>query len=128
MRGDDEPALEPFLLGAVGAQQLGDRFDRRLDGQDVEPGAGDMAALQQLVERVEVEDRAARVVDDDGAPRQQRELFVAEEPLGLDGQRAMDRERVGLAQQVFERRGALDAEPEPRARSGAGDRRRRRGN
>ena len=47
MRRDDQAAFEPRLARAVGAQQFGDRLDRRLDRQHVEPGGGDMAVAQQ---------------------------------------------------------------------------------
>jgi hypothetical protein len=65
MRGDDEAAFEPGLARSVEAQQLGHRLDRRLDRQHVEPRGSDVSALQMRQQRVEIEDRAARVVDYD---------------------------------------------------------------
>ena len=70
MRGDHEPPFEPRFAGSIGAQELRDRLDRWLDRQDVEPGGGDMLVTQRVVERVEIDDCAARVVNDDRVLRQ----------------------------------------------------------
>ena len=59
MRRDDQAPLAPRFARAVGAQQLGDRFDRRLYRKDVEPDTGEMPALQELGERVDIDDRPA---------------------------------------------------------------------
>ena len=60
MRRDDQAPLAPRFARAVGAQELGDGVDRRLDGQDVEPDTGEMPALQELGQRVDIDDRPAR--------------------------------------------------------------------
>ena len=79
MRRDDEPAFQPRLLRPVGAQQFRDRLDRRLDRQHIKAGGGDVLVAQRVVERIDIDDRAARVVDDDRTLRQQRELLAAEQ-------------------------------------------------
>ena len=60
-------------------------------------------------QRIEIEDGAARVVDDDRSRAQQAKLGMTEQTSGLRGQRCMDRQCVRLAQQLFEACGAVDA-------------------
>ena len=59
---------------------------------------------------IEIQDRAARVVDYDRARAKQSELSLTEQIPGLRRQRCMDRQGVGLPQQFLQARGAVDAE------------------
>ena len=59
--GDDQPAAQPGLIRAIGAQQFGDRLPRRLLRDHVEAGTGQVAVAQAAFQRIDVEDRAARV-------------------------------------------------------------------
>ena len=61
-------------------------------------------------QRIEIEDRSARIVNHNRARPQQAELGMAEQTPGLGRQRRMDRQSVGLPQQFLETRGAVDAE------------------
>ena len=60
-------------------------------------------------QRVEIEDRAARIVDHNRARAQQAEFGVIEQTPGLRRQRRMDRQGVRLPQQLLEACGAVDA-------------------
>ena len=113
MRGDDQPALEPGLARAVGAQQFGHRLDRRLHRQHVQPGAGD------LPERSSSPSASMSMIGP-------RAVFTTTAPFGSSAssrsadhaarfrrERRVDRQRVGLAQQLLERA----ARPMPSASS-----------
>ena len=67
VRRDDQASLAPRFARAVGAQELGDGLDRRLHRQDVESDAGEMPALQEIGERVDIADRPARGAHHHGA-------------------------------------------------------------
>jgi hypothetical protein len=52
-RRDDQAPLAPRFARAAGAQELGDGFDRRLHGKDVEPDTGEMPARTDQNDPVE---------------------------------------------------------------------------
>ena len=83
--------------------------DRGLLAEHVDRGAGDHAALDRLVQRLLVHERAARGVDEVGARLHARELLAADQPARLLVQRGVQRHEVGLLQQRLER-DQLDAD------------------
>ena len=85
VRGDDQPALQPVLPRTIGAQQAGDRVPRRLLRDHVEAGAGDVAVAQAALQRIDVEDRAARGVHHHGVARQQPQLRARRSARGCCG-------------------------------------------
>ena len=62
-------------------------------GEDVERRAPDVPALERLGERVLVDDAAARGVHEPRARLHQRQLVLADQPLGLGRARQVDRRR-----------------------------------
>ena len=96
MRGEDdvvEPAQRRLERVALGL---------RLDREDVERGAGDVAGEDVVAQRLGVDDHAARGVDEQAARLHLRELLRAEE-AGVAGP-AVDVQAhdVGLGEQVVE--------------------------
>ena len=112
MRRDDQAPLAPRLARTVGAQKLGNGFDRRLDGQHVEPDTGEMPAFQQIGERIDIADRPARRADYHASFRHALQHRPRDHAARFQRQRRMDRQRVGLLHQRLERAYALDADAE----------------
>ncbi len=112
MRRDDQAPLAPRLARAVGAQEFGDGLDRRLYRKDVEPDAGEMAALQEIGQRVDIDDGPARSVHHHACLRHALQHRSRDHAACLRRQRRMDRQRVGLLHQRLERAHALDADTE----------------
>ena len=77
------------------------RVGGRLVGEDVEPGAGDPALLERVVERVLVDDAAAGRVDD-AHGRLDLERLLADQADGLRGLGQVDGDEVGLGEQLVE--------------------------
>ena len=98
------------------------RVGARLGGEHVEGGPGHLAGLQRLVERLLVEDAAARGVDDAQARLGLGQEVAPDEPRGLGGLREMDGDEVARGHQLVERRAA----PPPSAGPGPATRRGRR--
>ncbi len=86
-------------------------FRRRLLGEHVERGAGDLSRLKRLGQRRLVDEPAARAIDQAHALFGQLERFGIDDVAGLVGQRRMQRDEIGAAQQLVEL-DLLDAEIE----------------
>ena len=71
--------------------------------EDVDAGAGDPALLERDVERVLVDDAAARGVDDHGGRLAAGQLVLADQPDGLGRLRQVHGDEVALRHQVVER-------------------------
>ena len=71
-------------------------------GEHVEAGGGDAAGLQGVVQRLLVDDAAARGVDQDQAGRGLRELVGADEADRLGGLGQVHADEVGLGHQLVE--------------------------
>ena len=82
----------------------------RLLREDVERGAGDLAALERLDERVLVDQLAAGDVDDPDAVLHPRELLAPDEAARLRRERRVEGDEVRVGDEVVERLGALDPE------------------
>ena len=93
----------------VRAREQG-RVDVRLVGEDVEACRAERAMLERACEGGFVDDRAARGVHEDRARLHLREPRRVEETACLGGERAMDRDRVGLREQRIEVRNERGAE------------------
>ena len=78
------------------------RIDRRLVLEDVEPGAGDLAVLKHLDQRILVDDVAARRVDDVGGRLHQRQPARRQQMEGRRRRRAIDRDDVHAGQHLVE--------------------------
>ncbi len=65
--------------------------DRRFVFEDVEAGAGDVAALEHLGQGLFVHHLAARGVDQDGVARHQRQPARRQQVIGRRRVRAVDR-------------------------------------
>ena len=72
---------------------------QRLRVEDVEPRAGDASLAQRLDERVLVDDRAARNVDEEGGRLHQPQPARVEQTARLVRQRAGDDDDVGVREQ-----------------------------
>ena len=79
-------------------------------GEDVERGAGDVAAVERGLEVLVDDQRAAGDVDDPHAGLGLGERLGVDEALGLRGLRQVQREEVGGGEDVVGRRGLLGAE------------------
>ena len=79
------------------------RVVRRLRDEHVEAGAGDRARDERVVQRVLVDEAAARDVDDVRRRLHLRELLGADHAGGLGGLRHVDRDEVALLEQLVER-------------------------
>ena len=91
-------------------RQLGERpVGGRLRFEDVEPGAGDDAAVDRAAQRRFVDQLAARRVDDAQARLALREARVVEEVLRFWRRRQVQRQEVGGRAHLVERH-QLDAE------------------
>ena len=88
--GHDVLELEQRAVGA------------RLLGEHVEPGGADAALLEGVVERLLVDDAAARGVDEHEVGAGLGELVLADEPEGLRGLRQVHRHEVGLLDELLE--------------------------
>ena len=84
---------------------------RRLGGEDVEGGAGDVACVERLAQRRLVDEAAAGAVDDAHALLGLGEVLGREDVPGLLGQRRVQGDDVGAAQELVEL-DLLDAELE----------------
>lgn len=82
----------------------------RLDLEDVEPGARDAPRAERLVQRLLLDDRSARGVDDVGGLLHQPELVGPDQALGPGAQRAVDRHEVGTSHHLVEAGDHLDVE------------------
>src|SRR5207244_1949828 len=71
---------------------------------------GDVARVQQRDQRVEIDARTARRVDDVGPLRQEGHPLGAEDVSRFGRQWAVETDEVRLRQQLFEVMAALDAE------------------
>src|SRR5436190_18154448 len=87
---------------AVAEPQNSRAARRRLLGQHVERGARERARLERVAKRVELDDAAARRVDQHGRALEQREPPPIDEPARLGREVAVQRHDVGLAQQRVE--------------------------
>ncbi len=75
---------------------------RRLDGQNVETRAADLAALQGFDQRCLVDKAATRRVDEDRVLLHQFELRRADDVAGAIGQRTMQRDDVAFLEDRVE--------------------------
>ena len=75
---------------------------QRLRVEDVETCAGDASLAQRLDERVLIDDRAARDVDEEGGRLHQPQPARVEQAARLVGQRAGDDDDVGVREQRLE--------------------------
>ncbi len=91
MRGDDNIVHPENRAGRV-----------RLLREHVERGAGDVPALEGVHERVQVDQVATGGVHDPHARLHQMEAFGVDQVPGLGGERRVQRDEVGLEQQVLE--------------------------
>ena len=73
---------------------------QRLDVVDVEAGAGDRFGVQRRDQRLLVDDRPARGVDEIGGRLHQPELSRADEPARAVAQHDMNGDDVGIAEQI----------------------------
>ena len=128
VRGHDKPAFGPGLARPVGAEQLRQRLDGRFDRQHVKTRRGDVAVAQQIQERIEIDDRPARGVDHHRACGQQSEPGMAEHTPGFGRQGGVDRQSVGLPQQILEAGGTGRCRARVRHRSADGGRKTSPGN
>ena len=106
VRAEREAALEPLFAIEKGPDELVIRI-RRFLGQHVETGRRDAAAPERVVERIEIDDWAARGVDDDQPRLRGREGLCAEQPCRLVAERRMHTDDVGDLEKVLEAAGAL---------------------
>ena len=74
--------------------------DGRLLRQHVDGRAAEIAALERGDQRVEIDQRASRGVDQERIGLHERELALADQARGRRRQRAMQRQHVGDAQQL----------------------------
>ena len=88
--GDDVLELEERRVGA------------RLLGEHVEPGGGDLAGLQGVVQRLLVDDAATRGVDQHQAGTGPSELVGADQAHGLGGLGQVHADEVRLGHQLLE--------------------------
>ena len=109
-------------VGIAEQRVVGDR----LAGEHVERGAGDLAGVQRRLERVVVDELAARAVDDAHAVAALGQRLGVEPALGLGRLRQVDRDEVRLRVQVVGGLGLLDAELAEPARPRRTGRTRRR--
>ena len=84
-------------------------FLRRLLHEHVERGAGDMAAVERVLQRRFVDQPAARAIDDAHAGLGLCQRLAAEDAARLVGQRRVERDEVGAGEQ-FVQFGLLHAE------------------
>ena len=91
MRGRDE----------VGRAEQG-RGGGRLGLEHVERGAGDLAAVERLLQRRLVDQPAARAIDDPHAGLGLRQRLARQDAARLVGQRRVQGDEVGAAQQFVE--------------------------
>ena len=106
---DDQTPLTPWFARAVGAQELRNGCDRRLHRKDVEPDTCEMPALQEVGERIDVDDRSPRGVYHHASFRHAFQHGLRDHAARLWRQRCMDRQRVGLLHQPLERVHPFDA-------------------
>src|SRR5271170_1514682 len=78
------------------------RWVGRLLLQHVQPGAGDAAFLQRLRERLLIDDRTARRIDEIGGRLHQREALGVDQVAGLFRQRTIDGDNVAPPEHVLE--------------------------
>src|SRR5665213_3598355 len=90
MRRDDD--VLDLAIGMIERQ--------RLDVKHVEAGAGDLLLVERVEQRLLVDDRAARGVDQIGGLLHQPEFFRGDEPARAVAELKMDRHDVGVAEQV----------------------------
>ncbi len=83
---------------------------RRLLGEDVERGAGDLARVERGAERLEVDQLTARAVDDANAVLHAGERRGVDPVDGLGRLRQVDRDEVGTLVELVGGLDALDAE------------------
>ena len=81
-----------------------------LGGEHVERGAGELARLEGLEQRLLVDERAARGVHEPCAVAHLRDRVAVDQAARLVGQRRVQRHDLRGAQQLLEGLGALDAE------------------
>ena len=79
-------------------------------GEDVERRAGELARADRLGQRVLVDERAARGVDEPRAVPHQRDRVAVDQAARLVGERRVQRHEVGRGEQLLERLRLLDAE------------------
>ena len=96
-RGDEIVAAEQRVL------------PRRLLDEHIDRGAGDLAAVERGGEVLLDDEPAARAVDDAHAALHLRDRRGVDDVAGRVGQRRVQRDEIGAAQQLVER-DALDAE------------------
>ena len=75
---------------------------RRLLGEHVERRAGDMTAVERVLQRRFVDQPAARAIDDAHALLGLRQRLAAEDAAGLVGQRRVQRDEVGAGEQLVQ--------------------------
>ena len=107
--GDDHPGPVLRLVGRGGEVRRDDdlveleqRAGVRLGGEDVERGAGELARADRLDERVLVDQRAARGVDQARAVPHPRDRLAADQPARLVGQREVEGDEVGGGEHVLD--------------------------
>ena len=82
---------------------------QRLGLGDVERDAGEPPVRERAGHRLEVDEAAARGVEEHRRPPHQRDRLVADEVTVLGAHRRVQRDEVRLGQRVGQRRGELDA-------------------
>ena len=82
----------------------------RLGGEDVESGPGELAGTKRLGEGVLVDERAARRVDEPRAVTHPGDGVAVDQAVRLVGQRRMERDHVGHAEELVDGLRLLDAE------------------
>jgi hypothetical protein len=106
--GDLQRDVDLRLVGRGAEVRGGDEVRRaeqrvllgRLGDEHVERGAGDVARIEQLLERRLVDQPAARAVDDAHALLGLGEVLAAEDVARLVGQRRVQRDEVGALEQL----------------------------
>ena len=94
---------------------------RRLLGEHVEGGAGDLAGIERRAQGRFVDQPAARAIDDAHALLHRRERLGVDDVPGLVGERRVQRDEIGAPEQLVEL-DLLDAEIERRAPATGTDR------
>ena len=74
----------------------------RLGLEHVERGAADLAAVERVLERSLVDQPAARAIDDAHARLDPGQSVARQDAAGLVGQRRVQRDEIGAAQQFVE--------------------------
>src|SRR5262249_15202603 len=74
---------------------------QRLDVEHIQPGSGDPVLLKHAQQRLFVDDRATRGIDDVGGRLHQSELLRADQAARTVGELHVDGDKIRVAKQVF---------------------------